>query len=276
MNKITIISVLTMLGLGVGFALLLSLAYKYFKVKEDPNVEKINQLLPGLNCGTCGFTSCNAYAEHVVKDKTLSPICLVGGKEVSDEIAKLIGVDLKNILPVKAIVHCGGTKDNVKTLAEYKGVDSCQAAQLVKEGFLACTYGCLGLEDCVRACPINAIKIINGLAQINIDKCIGCGKCIKTCPRDIISLEELNKDRLIKISCNSNDPTKTVREACKVGCIACKICETKGPEGVFKVEDNLSKIDYKKVNEFSDFKTIIQICPTKCIKEDILGEESKS
>jgi ferredoxin len=47
------------------------------------------------------------------------------------------------------------------------------------------------------------------------------------------------------VACNSTDKGALVRKYCKVGCIACKICEKKSPEGGYKVEDNLSRIDYR-------------------------------
>lgn len=268
MNSTVILSILTMLGLGVGFAFLLSFAYRYFKIEEDPQIKKIEELLPGLNCGTCGFGSCHAYAENVVKEEDLSNTCPVAGEEVADKIANIIGIEIKPITSLKAVVHCGGTIGNVKHLVEYSGVENCQAAQLIKGGFLACDYGCLGLGDCAKVCPVDGIEIVNGLARVDVKKCISCGKCVEVCPRDIISLEEIHNDELVKVVCSSNESGKEVKQVCKVGCIGCKLCEKKGPDGVFKVKNNLSQVDYKKAKQFTDWREVIEACPTNCISLD--------
>lgn len=268
MDNTIIFSVLTMLGLGAGFAIFLSLAYKFFKVEEDPKVKKIEEKLPGLNCGACGFGSCHSYAQRLVQESDTDFSCPSVSGSNFNKIMEILGLEPGHKLPVKAIVHCGGERNKIKVLAKYEGVKSCQAAQLIKGGFLECDYGCLGLGDCAEVCPVDAIEVINGLAKVDINKCVGCGKCVEVCPRDIITLEKFPReaDSIIKVNCNSKDFTKQVREACKVGCIACKLCEKKGPDEVFKVQENLSYVDYKNAKEFVEWEEVINICPTDCIK----------
>ncbi len=274
MNYNILPATLTMLSLGLGFAILLSIAYRYLKVVEDPNIKKVEDVLPGLNCGACGFASCHTYAEYVVKEKDLSIQCRLLDKQGLNKISEILNINIDIQTSLKAVVHCSGTKDKVKTLAEYKGVQTCRAAQLIKEGFLTCKYGCLGLGDCVRACPVDAIKIENGLAKIDINKCIGCGLCVEACPRNVISLEELNDNgQLIKVACNSHDNPKDVRQACKAGCIGCRICEKKGPDDVFKVKDNLAEVDYNKAKQFTEWQEVINACPVKCISLDEIKKE---
>jgi len=275
MESTVILSIFTMLGLGVIFAILLSIAYRYFKVEENPKVGRVEELLPGLNCGACGFGSCHADAEHLVKEKDLSVSCKILNRNELERISDIVGVSFKKQVSLKAIVHCGGTDGNVKHIAEYRGVESCSAAQLVKGGFLSCKYGCLGLGDCAEVCSVNAIEIVDGLAKVDIDKCIGCGKCMEICPRDIISLEELNNNKLIKIACNSTDSGKEVRQVCKVGCIACRLCEKKRSDGVFEVKNNLSRINYKKAKQFDKWQEVINSCPTDCIKLEIVSEKNQ-
>lgn len=262
-------AVLVMAGLSAGFAVLISLAYKYFKVEENPAVKVVEDKLPGLNCGACGFASCHVYAEHIVNEKDMSAVCVVADAKTIKEIALVAGLqspDIKN--KVKAVVCCNADRSKVKISAEYSGEQTCKAAAITRGGFLECKYGCLGLGDCVDVCPFDAIKIVDGLAVIDANKCTGCGKCTEVCPRGIISLIEVKNNYLVRIACSSKDSAVNTRKTCKAGCISCKICEKKADEGVFVVKENLSVIDYKKVKQPEKLCEAVKNCPVKCIVLD--------
>ena len=47
-------------------------------------------------------------------------------------------------------------------------------------------YDCVGCGDCVNACPVDAIEVINGKAVIDNQKCINCNICVGTCTYDAI------------------------------------------------------------------------------------------
>ena len=64
------------------------------------------------------------------------------------------------------------------------------------------------------------------------------------------------------VACNSTDRGAVVRKYCKVGCTACRICEKKCPEGGYRVEDNLCRIDYQVTG---DRQEAVAACPPKCI-----------
>ena len=49
-----------------------------------------------------------------------------------------------------------------------------------------CLVGCIACNKCVKACPLDAITIIDDLAEIDYTKCDNCGECLKVCPTDII------------------------------------------------------------------------------------------
>ena len=136
--------------------------------------------------------------------------------------------------------------------------------------------GCLGKESCIRVCPVDAIgHDESGLVWVDKDKCISCGKCIDVCPTGVMKFIPYNADYLI--GCNSTDKGPVVKKYCSVGCIGCKICEKKTPEGGFVVEDFLARIDYGSTGAQAEQReAAAEACPTKCIvKTGILIRSKK-
>lgn len=255
-----LISTLVLGLLGFIFAGLLGLAADYFKVDEDPKVAAILALLPGANCGACGAAGCHDYAVKVARGEISVGSCTVGGEKIAKEIAAIMGVEGHEVHKKVAAVHCGAKKDQRKTKSNYHGVKTCKYADTIDGGGLMCGYGCLGYGDCFDVCQFDAIKMVDGLPVIDPEKCTACNKCVEACPRSIISLRPFALP--IVIACSSRDKGAITRKTCPVGCIACKICEKEAPE-VFKVEDNLAKVDYSK--PCSNCDSAITKCPTKCI-----------
>lgn len=72
-------AVLVALGIGVVLALLIFLSVKFFTVKEDERIGEVEKMLPGANCGACGFPGCRGLAEALIqgKEKKVSK-CRVG------------------------------------------------------------------------------------------------------------------------------------------------------------------------------------------------------
>ena len=68
-------------GLGLIFGLVLAVASKVFYVQTDPRLEKLNECLPGANCGGGGFAGCGGYAEAVLKGEAEIGLCASGGNE---------------------------------------------------------------------------------------------------------------------------------------------------------------------------------------------------
>ncbi|MFW6134037.1 MAG: RnfABCDGE type electron transport complex subunit B [Elusimicrobiota bacterium] len=260
----TIIQSLIILGsVGILAGLLLVLAYNKLRVKEDPKVEKMMDVLPGGNCGACGYASCHEFAIAVSKGDTSIDECRVGGAKVSKNLARIMGKEhQEEESEKKAVIRCGVQQR--KYNAAYRGTKTCSSAQLLGGG-MACKYGCFGYGDCAEACPFDAI-ISDGqnVPEIDLNKCTGCGICVKECPRDIIVLKELLNDRVVYVGCSNKDLGKDTRKACDAGCISCAICVKKGPQGSFYIEDNLSSV-IKQNNDIS----IEEIkCPTGCIYEN--------
>lgn len=62
-----------------------------------------------------------------------------------------------------------------------------------------CKYACIGLGDCVKCCPQNAIYIKNKTAVVS-NMCCGCGKCIEICPQNIIKFVNKNTEKTVVCS----------------------------------------------------------------------------
>ena len=258
------ISLILMVSLGVFFAILLIIADKAFHVKEDPRLEKIVSLLPGANCGACGFPSCEAYAKALCMNKAAPGLCRVGGEELNLKISEILDISIESKERKVAILRCNTNKETRKIYASYNGIQTCLASNLVQGGGVACFYGCLGFGDCVKVCPVNAIKLIEGSPVVNHDTCIGCGKCVETCPRNLFELIPYTKP-LVYVACNNPEPGKKVREVCSAGCIACRICE-KLSSGAFQINDNLSRLDREKgEGKDIDWGKVVEKCPTHVI-----------
>ena len=99
------IPVIIVSGLGIFFGLALSYASKKFEVKPDENIEKIRGLLPGANCGACGFTGCDQYAEAVAGGAEIT-LCPVGGQDLAETIAGFMGKEAAACEKYVARVMC--------------------------------------------------------------------------------------------------------------------------------------------------------------------------
>ena len=110
---------------GVGFvaALGLGIAARSFSVEIDPRIEKITELLPGANCGACGYPGCGGLASAIVSGKGEIVACSAVTGENAKEIAELMGAPYTEVTPRVAIVHCnhseGGSKNKYSYIALY-------------------------------------------------------------------------------------------------------------------------------------------------------------
>lgn len=248
-------------ALGFLFAVLLGYASKKFEVKVNPKISLIKDVLPGANCGGCGFAGCDAFATAVVEEGANPAGCSVGGPKVSGEIGAILGVEVVQGDKKVAFVKCNGTCDKAKDKYEYTGIKDCRnAAAAIGEGQKACSYGCLGYGTCITACEFGAITVENGVAVINEEKCTSCGACTKICPKNLIEIIPMNKR--VRVSCNSKDFGKSVKDNCSVGCIGCSLCSRNCPENAIIMDGKLARVDYDKCIEC---KACIEKCPTKAI-----------
>ena len=148
---------LTILGLLLGS--LLGYAARVFKVESDPVAEQIEVMLPGSNCGQCGFPGCTPAAEAVASGDALVTMCPPGGKSLPQELANLLNVD----------IDLSAMEDDIPMLAS------------VNE------ETCIGCTKCFKACPTDAI--VGAPKQIHAvikDACTGCKACIDVCPTECL------------------------------------------------------------------------------------------
>jgi electron transport complex protein RnfB len=264
-------SILIFGAIAIFAGIILALAYLKLKVKDNPVVEKLVDVLPGLNCGACGYVSCHEYAaamsETMSEERAELNLCRPGGENIVNQISDILGVESEgDSKKVKAVVRCG-VKDRKKS-AIYEGPVDCTSMNLIGGG-MACRYGCLGCGDCARACPFDAITLNeNNLPVVNYGRCTGCGLCVDSCPRDIITLKEPDNDEIIYVACMSVQSAKDTKTICGDGCIGCKICERKAPEGMFSVKEDLASVK----NQAGEVDIESIKCPPDCI--DVLKRNS--
>lgn len=259
-------AVMTMGGLALVLGAILGVASIRFHIEVDPRVAHVVQVLPGSNCGACGFAGCEAAAEAIVKGEVTYDVCVAGGREVAKRIAGILGVEAEETgAPKVAVVGCGGGSGKVKTRFLYEGIHKCAAANQLVGGQLACDYGCLGFGDCATDCPFDALHMgKDNLPKVDREKCTACGICIAACPRGIMRLVPVTGD--YAVACNSLEKGKFVRKVCEIGCIACKICEKACPidSPAIVVQENLALFNY---DTCTNCGTCFDKCPTKCIQK---------
>ena len=264
---IIIMSAAVMLLLAAFMAVVLGWANRALHVEVDPRIEKINEALPGVNCGGCGYIGCGEYAEVVVNEGVAPDLCPAGGSEIAQAIADVMGLSLEESYPERPVCHCAACSDEKHGLHEYRGEATCTAANLVA-GLQGCAYGCLSLGDCVRSCKFDAIHIIHGEVVVDYYKCVGCAACAKACPRDVIfMIPFIEMDQMPVVACRNRDFGKDVTAVCRVGCIGCMAC-IKASDGLFQVENHRAYIDYDKFDPATAHQAVdaaVEKCPTGCI-----------
>lgn len=254
--------------LGLVFGGILAYADKALAVPQDDRIDKIVEVLPGANCGGCGFAGCSNYAESVVSGESGVNGCPVGGDETARKIAEIMGVEAGSSVRMRAYVRCAGG-DRAENKYDYKGAEDCLAASIVSDGPKSCSYGCFGLGSCVRACAFGAIEVKDGKAVVDKEKCTACKKCAEACPRGIITMIPYDAD--VRVACINCDKGAVVRKICEVGCIGCGICAKTCQYDAIHVENNVAVIDYDKCTRCGECAAK---CPRKIIEVPAVSEEA--
>lgn len=248
-------------AIGVVCAVILILASRYMRVDSNEKEKAIRDVLPGANCGACGYTGCDGYAKALANgDTDKTNLCVPGADAVSRAIANVTGLEAGDVVEKVATVKCLGDCNMTSDKSEYAGIKTCSAARMLYGGKGACIYGCIGFGDCAAACPSGAICIENGIAHVNTKLCTGCGLCIGACPQHIIHLMD-DVDKVL-VTCSNNEKGSEVRGKCKHGCIGCGKCAKGCTVGAVEIVNNLAVIDYDKCINCGK---CAENCPVGCI-----------
>ncbi len=256
-----ILSVIVVASIGLIAGLGLSICSVIMSVKTDETVEALRNELPGANCGACGYSGCDGYAEALSKGEAKPGLCTPGGVELNNKLGEILGVKVEMTEPKAAKVLCNGSFKNTSNKMFYTGIRTCKAANMLYSGSSACAFGCLGFGDCQRACIFDAITVKDGLAIVDKEKCTACSACVKACPKGIIELLPANAKETVL--CSNKDKGAAAKKVCEVACIACGKCVKSCNFDAITVENNLARIDYEKCTACG---ACLEACPTKCIR----------
>jgi len=259
---IAVIAIIATGALGLLLGAVIGVVAKVFAVEVDERIEMVDELLPGANCGGCGFAGCADFARGVVAELATPSQCPVCSPEDLKNISDYLGIAAEEKEKRVALVRCSGDISNAVRLL-YNGVRDCRSAVLVAGGAKGCEHGCLGFGSCLDACPFGAIEVRDGLAVVHPGLCVGCENCVATCPKDLIIMVPAAVD--VHIYCNSPEKGAAKRQVCKTACIACRKCvKASGEEDHMLVDGFLVRTNYE--NPPQPDLVEASACPTTALR----------
>ena len=259
-----ILATLVLGAMGLVFGLVLTATSKIFALPADPRRDAVRDTLPGANCGGCGFPGCDGCADAIASGAAEVTACPVCSAEAHAKIAEIMGVEAPDASNRKiARVLCQGDCESAKQKFEYQGIQDCNAACTVSDGYKSCKFACLGLGTCTKVCPFDAIHIdpVKKLPVVDEEKCAACGKCVAACPKGVLELASVKNE--VALLCRNTDKLKAVMDVCKTGCIGCQKCMKACKFEAITMVNNLPVIDYDKCR---GCRMCAEACPTGAIK----------
>ncbi|NLW11429.1 MAG: RnfABCDGE type electron transport complex subunit B [Clostridiaceae bacterium] len=254
-------------AIALALGLVILLTARFFAVPVDNRLDKIKDILPGVNCGACGFTGCEGYARSLADGNQDATKCPVGGATTALELSEFLGLAAPDFTPKVAYMYCNGTTEHTSKRFDYSGTRTCAAAHNLFSGPNSCSYGCIGFGDCMEVCNFNAIYYENGIIRINADNCTACGLCVKECPKNLINIIPKHKNTYA-VQCRNKWPGAQTRKNCGVGCIGCRKCFKACQFDAITMDGTLAVIDHDKCTHCGD---CITECPTGAIHNGLPG-----
>lgn len=249
-------------GLGFTFAVLIAIANRKLRVWEDPRIDAVTGMLPGANCGACGYAGCRAFAEAAIKGEAPPAKCTVMDAFARADVAAYLGVDAGREAKRVARLLCAGGSDVARQKASYDGIASCAAAFATSGGGKGCAWGCIGFADCAVACAFDAIRMNDvGLPVVDPEKCTACNDCVEACPLGLFTLMPI--DAHLIVQCRNLLAGEAATGVCAVACNACGRCVQDASPGLIEIRSGLAVIDYTKIQAANVAAT--ERCPTGAI-----------
>lgn len=268
MSDTVLFTILSLSVIGVISAVILFVVAQKFKVFEDPRIDLVNEVLPGANCGGCGYPGCRNFAEVCVKSEDLSMVfCPVGGNDGMAKVAEVLGREAVAKDPEIAVLLCAGSCSVRPKVNIYDGASSCSIAASLYGGESGCQFGCLGMGECVDVCKFDALQMDaeSGLPLVDEEKCTACGACVKQCPKNLFELRPKGKkSRRIYVACSNKEKGSTKKIGCEVACIGCKKCEKECAYDAITIENFNAYIDPVKCKLC---RKCVAVCPSGSILE---------
>jgi len=249
--------------MGLLFGAGLAIAALKFSVEADPKEEAVEELLPGANCGACGYAGCAQFAKTLAQGKARVTDCAACSVENQKRIAAILGVEIELLTPQVAVPLCVGG-NSCRDLAQYEGVQDCQSALLLGGSFKSCPWACLGLGSCERACPFDAIRMgKDGLPLVSQERCTACGRCVEVCPVDVFVLWP--KDKKVRVLCRNENKGKAVSSICPKGCVGCQACVRVCPVDAIIMQEGRAVLQPERCIQCG---LCVGVCPVNCIVDE--------
>ncbi len=150
--------------LGFILGTLLGTAARFFRVEGNPLQQEVEDMLPGSQCGQCGYPGCAPAAEALVNGQARVTLCPPGGNSLALALAGKLGVEADlSEMEAKAPVLAHINEDL-----------------------------CIGCMKCFKRCPTDAIVGANKqIHAVMTEACTGCEKCFDVCPTECISMRPI-------------------------------------------------------------------------------------